>query len=124
MKKTYIICGHLQIEYEVFISLLKSFLISSNVKDRYASGIEKTINYKDKNVDIYIYEDDQEYFLFNAEYRGALTEVEEFMKEFNTKLMEHSIPHYQFQWNEYDDDGNHIGEEFEIKFPSDEQSIA
>lgn len=115
MPKRYTYVGHIEIEYQALISLMKSVLNSSKVKDRYASDIERVIQYNDDKLEIYVYEDGRNGFLWQGEYIGLYEEAQDFINTLTEKLREKNIQH-QFEWSEVDENDKQIGEEYEIKF--------
>lgn len=119
MKKRYLIGGIIEIEHQTFASLLKDILDSSKVRDRYASDIEKVIHYNSDDLDIYIYEDGEKDFLFDAELKGTIEDTQNFISTLTEKLRDLNCNH-QFEWNEVDENNNQVGEEYEIRFPSNE----
>lgn len=118
MKNRYLFGGHIEIEYNSLIFLMKSFLSPSKVRDRYASDIEQVIHYNDEMLDIYVSEYFDKGFLCDVELKGSLEEAQNFINTFTNKLEEKNIS-YQFEWNEVDENDKQIGEEFELKSTSD-----
>ncbi len=116
MTKRYVYSGYIEIEYKTLISIMKNVLKASNVRDRYAGDVEKTIHYKDDNLDVYAYEDDLKGFLWQAEYEGTFEGAQASIDTLTSKLREENISH-QFEWNEVNENDEQIGEEYEIKFP-------
>ncbi|AZJ34557.1 hypothetical protein [Tenacibaculum singaporense] len=116
MIKRYVYSGYIEVDYNLLISLLKELLIASKVRDRYASDIEKEINYNDENVDIYIHEDGHRGFIFDCELKGTFEEANKFIDTLTKRFKVENLKH-QFEWNEIDKEDNQIGEEYEIVFP-------
>lgn len=116
MEKTFVYNGYIQTKDSVLIfNILKSFLKPSNLRERYASDIQKEIKYENENLDIYIYDDFNDGFLFNTQLNGTFEEAQNFINILTEKLRERNTPH-QFEWNEIDESDEQIGEEYEIKF--------
>ncbi|MFL0108246.1 hypothetical protein [Tenacibaculum maritimum] len=114
--KTFIFNGYLKTDNTNTIKeILKNIIGNSNLRERYASDLQKEIKYEDDVKDIYIYEDFNKGFLCSAELKGTFEETQEFLFDFTNQLKEVNISH-QFEWNEVDDEENQVGEEYEIVF--------
>ena len=115
--KTFIFSGYLKTENtELIMEILKTIVGGSNLRQRYASDIQKEIKYEDDVKEIYIYEDFNKSFLCNAELKGTFEEAQQFIFQLTNSLKKANI-HYQFEWSEIDEEDNQVGEEYEIVFP-------
>lgn len=70
--------------------------------------------FKEINKEVYIYDDFNNGFLFSAEFRGTFDEAGKFIEGIVESLKKDGITFYQFEWNEVDNEGNQIGDEYEI----------
>ncbi|WP_291093902.1 MULTISPECIES: hypothetical protein [unclassified Empedobacter] len=113
MKNKYVYAGYIKIEYDKMKAIMKS-IYGNKIRDRFASDIQPEINYEDSNTFIYISESDENAFLFSAEFLGKFDGAQNFINTIVQSLKKHGILYYQFEWNEIDDEGNQIGEEYEI----------
>lgn len=92
--------------------------VSKWIKENFKNMIEKSKTefiLKERNKEVYIYDDFNNGFLLSAEFTGTLEEAQKFINTIAESLKNNGISYYQFEWNETDDDGNQIGEEYEIK---------
>ena len=69
---------------------------------------------KENRKELYIYDDFNGGFLFSAEFLGTFDEAQKFINTIVDNLKKNGISYYQFQWNEIDNEGIQIGEEYEI----------
>ena len=121
-KEMFVFSGYIKSDGDVIIKVLKSFLKSSKIRDRYAVDIQREIKYEDDKIEIYIFDELIELnepdhaYLFQAEFKGNLEEAETFIETIVSKLREKEIEH-MFEWSEVDDNDKEVGEEFEIRYP-------
>lgn len=123
MSNTFIFHGHLEIEFDTLKSILAPLFDNSKLTYRHASDIQQEIKFNDDTTELYIYEDFEQGFLFQVEMKGTASDAQNFIDPIAAELINNNVE-FQFQWNEYDNDGNQIGEESEIKHPSDSQPLA
>lgn len=115
--KTFVFNGYLKTDNaDTIMKILKTIVKDSNLRERYASDIQKEIKYEDDVKDIYIYEDFNKGFLCSVEFKGVLEEAKGFIFQLTNGLIEYKIS-YQFDWNEVDNEGRQIGEGYEISYP-------
>ena len=104
----------------------KLFQILLNVEELERSHLKlqdrwygQDIVYKSDTIDFFVYgnelDESEEKLFFDCEYKKSMCEAHAFVNTLMQVLKEANVPAFQFDYGQQDEDGNEIGEQFEVR---------